>query len=188
MLTFHSSSWRQNNLYFQLRTYFLHILTLQSCFWPADKRLSESSTQWWIPAAAITVLAVAAVAAIIGTIKCKGMITRISKIFYLKYLYLYLKYMSNNYILYLRTSWLFKIKSNPCRGCRDATNQRFVCGNSYISLIINIGYSSLHHIHRSLYYYSDWCKQWSSIWGYLLNGRNRQQTCMRIHGGKMCLH
>ncbi|XP_051738551.1 HERV-H LTR-associating protein 2 [Ctenopharyngodon idella] len=36
-----------------------------------DKRLSESSTQWWIPAAAITVLAVAAVAAIIGTIKCK---------------------------------------------------------------------------------------------------------------------
>ncbi|XP_048031375.1 uncharacterized protein hhla2b.1 [Megalobrama amblycephala] len=34
------------------------------------KRLSESSTQWWIPAV-ITVLAVITVAAIIGTIKCK---------------------------------------------------------------------------------------------------------------------
>lgn len=139
-------SWRLNNLYFQLRMYFLPFsLTIQtSCFWPAAKRLSESSTQWWISAAFITVLAVTTVAAIIGTIKCKGRHYQNLQNIYLKYLYLYLKYLSNNYILYLWTSWLFKIKSNPCRGCRDATNQRFVCGHSYIDLIINILFTAWH--------------------------------------------
>ncbi|XP_016129703.1 uncharacterized protein [Sinocyclocheilus grahami] len=44
-----------------------------------EKQQSESSPQWWIPAAAITGLAVTAVAAIIGIIKCKAGCTKSSK-------------------------------------------------------------------------------------------------------------